>query len=501
VAPFPHPCEPRRSAASPDAPAADTGPGRPRGAADTDRAGPAQPPTARCPRRARPGRRPVRAALLALLCGLADGAGAEADSRGGVAVQAGTAPGGTLLTVAVLPDEQTPLLRLPPTLSAAAGGRRGQRLFAADWLRDPPRPAVLGPDFDRAGCLACHREGLARAAAAAPAPEPIVRLLRVADRARFGGQLSSAALPGRPPQGRLVLRWEEHDGQFADGTPYRLRRPLISVRLGDGDDDGALGPVGLRMPPALFGWGLLEAIDETVLNTLADPDDRDGNGISGRVNRVPDLTTGRPRAGRFGWKAEQPSLLQQTAAALHNDMGITTSLFPDPACGAARAACLPELGDADLALLVEHQRWLGVPERRRPEAPQVLRGQTLFDEIGCGACHLRVVMTGRDAAPGLADQIIWPYSDLLLHDLGADLADPASGPEDTMAREWRTAPLWGIGLLQERLPARGLLHDGRARNLLEAILWHGGEAAPARDRVKALDRTRRAALLAFLESL
>ena len=336
---------------------------------------------------ARPGGLPARPALLALLCVLAN-TRAEAGTPP-EAAQAGTAPGGTRLTFLAPRDDPTPLLRLPAAPIAISAGGLGQRLFAADWLRDPPRPAVLGPDFDAAGCLACHVEGLPGAAAAASAPQPILRLLRGEDRARFGGQLSTAALPGRSPQGRLVLRWVETGGQLGDGTPYRLRRPLVRVRLGPGDDaaptndaagsdQAGLGPVGLRMPPALFGWGLLEAIDETFLDDLADPDDRDGNGISGRVNLVPDRAQDHPRVGRFGWKAEQPSLLQQTAAALHNDMGITTSLFPDPACtgayigaGAAAggAACPPELGDGDLALLVEHQRWLGVPERRRRDSP------------------------------------------------------------------------------------------------------------------------------------
>jgi CxxC motif-containing protein (DUF1111 family) len=426
--------------------------------------------------------------------------------------QAGTAPGGELLTLVMRPDDPAPLLRLPAT---SIGGETalGQVLFNADWARDPPRPGVLGPHFDHAGCVACHIEGLPLQNAGVEPPQPIARLLRDEDRARLGEQVNTDAVAGVVPRGEVLIRWVETAGQFTDGTPYRLRRPLATVQLldpiaagehqaADGGGRRDVGPVSLRMPPALFGWGLLEAIDAEFIEDLADPDDADGNGISGRVARVLDRVDGQVRIGRFGWKAEQPSLRQQTAAALANDMGITTGLFPDPACvEAGHGTCAPEVSNHDLTLLVEYQRWLGVPERRLRDVPEVLRGQVLFEDLGCSACHLPVAMTGRDAPVGLADQVIWAYSDLLLHDMGPDLADPALGPDDAAAREWRTAPLWGIGVLEARLPDRGWLHDGRARDLMEAVLWHGGEAAPARERVRALDRAGRAALLAFLRSL
>jgi CxxC motif-containing protein (DUF1111 family) len=426
--------------------------------------------------------------------------------------QAGTAPGGVVLTLVMRPDDPAPLLRLPATRTGGEAAS-GEALFTADWARDPPRPGVLGPHFDRAGCVACHIEGLPLQDAVVEPPQPIARLLREEDRTRLGAQVNTDAVAGVVPQGEVRIRWVETTGQFTDGTPYRLRRPLATVQLldpvaagehqaADGGGRRDVGPVGLRMPPALFGWGLLEAIDADFIEDLADPDDVDGNGISGRVARVLDRVDGQLRIGRFGWKAEQPSLRQQTAAALANDMGMTTSLFSDPACAeTGHDTCAPEVSDRDLTLLVEHQRWLGVPERRLRDAPEVLRGQVLFEDLGCSACHLPVAVTGRDAPAGLADQVIWAYSDLLLHDMGPDLADPALGPDDAAAREWRTAPLWGIGMLEARLPGRGWLHDGRARDLMEAVLWHGGEAAPARERVRALDRAGRAALLAFLRSL
>jgi CxxC motif-containing protein (DUF1111 family) len=415
----------------------------------------------------------------------------------------GVAAGGTQLTYRAEAAEPLPLLRSPVRPPRLAGALDlGGRLLAADWQVDPPTPGGLGPHLDQASCLACHLEGLSRADAERRRPPPVARLMHPHDVARYGGQVNIRAVPGSAPQGRVVVRWETSPLRLADGTEVRLRRPHVAVVRADGGDRPQLaGPVALRMPPALFGWGLLEAVPDAFLYNVADPDDTNRDGISGRVSVVEDRQLNRLAVGRFGWKAEQPTLRQQTAAALCNDMGITSSLFPARDCVGNQGATGPELSDARLDLLVQSQRYLGVPDRRRRGAPDTDHGRSVFERLGCHACHLQVMTTGPATADALADQVIWPYSDLLLHDMGEGLADPSLGPDDRMAREWRTAPLWGIGLMAERFPERGFLHDGRARTILEAILWHGGEAGPAREQALRLDRHERAALLAFLRSL
>lgn len=414
----------------------------------------------------------------------------------------GTAAGGSELTDRMATRSPQPLLRVAPAHSARDQRlARGEALLAVDWQARPPVPGALGPHFDRPACVGCHVEGVGYPEGLDAESPPIARLLDPVDIAAMGGQVSTAAIPGLLPQGRLVIEWEWQTGQFDDGTAYRLRRPRPRIVSASGDGLALSGPIGLRVAPALFGWGLLERVPEAFLRNLADPTDRNGDGISGRLSRVIDRAAGKPAVGRFGWKAEQPTLRQQTAAALFHDMGITTRLFPGPGCAPARRACEPELDDHRLDLLVRAQRYLAVPDRRRREAPETLRGRQVFERLGCPACHLPVMVTRDDGETAFADQVFWPYSDLLLHDLGAGLSDPPLGPDDPRAREWRTAPLWGIGLMTERYPKRGLLHDGRARDPMEAILWHGGEAAAARARTLALDAAARADLMAFITSL
>ena len=257
----------------------------------------------------------------------------------------------------------------------------------------------------------------------------------------------------------------------------------------------------------MIGLGLLEALPEARLEALADPDDEDGDGISGRINRVYDHERGETAVGRFGWKAEQPTVLQQTAGALLGDMGISSRLFREQNCTAAQTACLaakdggePEIEDAILDKLVLYARTLAVPARRGADGEEVLRGKLLFGEAGCDSCHTPRHETGEGALPELSDQTIWPYTDLLLHDMGDALSDerPSFAAE---GREWRTPPLWGLGLVRAVNGHQFLLHDGRARGFAEAILWHGGEGEAAAEAFGAMPAEDRAALLAFLESL
>jgi len=241
---------------------------------------------------------------------------------------------------------------------------------------------------------------------------------------------------------------------------------------------------------------------------LADPDDRDGDGVSGRANQVWDAAAGRLALGRFGWKANEPTVAQQAAGAFLGDIGITTPLFPDENCTAAVPDCrtaanggAPAIEADDFAKVVLYASSLAVPGRRDWDDPTVLQGKALFTALGCAACHMPTLTTGDyPTIPALTGQTIHPYTDLLLHDLGAELAD---GRPDFLAggSEWRTPPLWGLGLIQTVNGHTNLLHDGRARNALEAILWHGGEAQAARDNFARLDAAQREALLRFLDSL
>ncbi len=333
-------------------------------------------------------------------------------------------------------------------------------------------------------------------------PVRIVRLFDKAAIARYGRQFNTKAVAENRPDGNLVISYRYRDGQFNDGTSYRLRyfQPCLYTEQSTPTIEPAkLGPIALRVAPALYGWGLLSAVAEQDLHRVADLDDRNGDGISGRISWVWDITQQRYSPGRLDWKAEQPTLRQQIAAALRHDMGITTALFPDEHCQSSPGDCPPELNDSRLMQLETYLRYLSVPNRRHRDNPKVRHGEQLFSQLGCASCHVPVLITQAHADPALSQQTIWPYTDLLLHDMGLGLADPTA-KTDQVAREWRTSPLWGLGLM-EQLSEHRFLHDGRARNLMEAILWHGGEAEAAKSRTLALSRAERVALLAFLRSL
>jgi CxxC motif-containing protein (DUF1111 family) len=265
----------------------------------------------------------------------------------------------------------------------------------------------------------------------------------------------------------------------------------------------------------MIGLGLVELVPEAQILEYADPDDKDGDGISGKAQRVWSLEEDRVMLGRFGYKGGAPSLSQQAAMAFNGDIGISSPLIPHDAgdCTSKEPVCLgapqgsdpatgePEVGEKLFKLVSFYTRNLAVPARRTPGDPQILKGKSLFYGAGCASCHRPKFMTGlSEEQPHLAHQLIWPYADFLLHDMGEGLADNA--PEGLAdGREWRTAPLWGIGLTQIVNGKANFLHDGRARTLTEAVLWHGGEAQKARDAFAGFTPEDRAALLAFLNSL
>ena len=408
----------------------------------------------------------------------------------------------------------------------------GNSFFRSPWVIAPSTTTArdgLGPLFNTNACQNCHvRDGRghppgpdARNAVSMlvrlsipdrPEYMKIIERLGVVPEPVYGIQLQDMAIPGIAPEGKVRIDYSTETVTFKDGTRVELRRPHLQVtRLGY----GPMHPdtrFSARVAPPMIGLGLLEAIPEAAILANADPDDRNGDGIRGRSNRVWDDVQGTTVLGRFGWKAGQPNINQQNVHAFSGDMGLTTTLRPVDDCMPAQLDCLAapngdgadgekEVSDNILRLVSFYTRNLGVPARRQVDAPQVLAGKNLFFEAGCQACHAPQFTTAADARePELANQVIRPYSDLLLHDMGPGLADDrsefAAGGQD-----WRTPPLWGIGLTAKVSGHTQFLHDGRARNLLEAVLWHGGEAEAARQQVLTFDAEQRAALLAFLNSL
>lgn len=397
----------------------------------------------------------------------------------------------------------------------------GNSFFNQNWVAAPASTAArdgLGPLFNARSCSACHfKDG--RGAPPAPGQAFSTMLLRISLPASgphgrpqpdpvYGTQIQNQALPGIPPEAQVHVDYEMIAGSFDDGESYTLRRPLYRL---ENPGYGPISPelrMSPRVAPAVFGLGLLEAVPEQTLAALEDPDDRDGDGISGRMNRVWDEKSGRLLIGRFGWKAEQPSVPRQVAAAFHGDLGLTTSEIPrenhgtsQKAAAAATSGGSPEVSDAIFDSVVYYCRTLAVPAARDAADPVVRRGRELFGQLRCDACHTPELKTGGwPEFPELSHQTIRPYTDLLLHDLGEGLDDgrPVFGAS---GREWRTPPLWGIGLVPKVNGHSFLLHDGRARDLTEAILWHGGEARGSQEKFRALPKADRQALLRFLESL
>jgi len=407
-------------------------------------------------------------------------------------------------------------------------------IFNRNWTTAPSSTTGtdgLGPTFNAKSCSACHfKDG--RGAPPASNDEPFVGLLlrlSIPGENPHGGPNPDPQYGDQLEQNALAVAVPSADGTGdvrvpAEGTPYvdYTDRPIT---LSDGSlrtlrapsyriEALAFGPlaegimISPRVAPAVFGLGLLESVPEASIAALADPDDSDGDGISGRPNRVWDPVAGTLALGRMGWKANQAGLLQQNAGAFLGDIGITSPLFPEQNCPLPQADCAravgggsPEIDDDKLALVTTYTRLLAVPARRDVDDPEVRRGQRTFRSLGCDGCHVETLRTdGTASLPELANQTFHPYTDLLLHDMGEGLAD---GRPDFAASgsEWRTPPLWGLGLLATVNRHTTLLHDGRARDPEEAILWHGGEAEPARDAYAALDAGARTALLRFLDSL
>lgn len=402
---------------------------------------------------------------------------------------------------------------------------QGRRLFQQVWLISPSSSEEsaaidgLGAVYNRLSCSACHPKNGRGQPPETPDSEMRSMLVRLSIPGQnphggpnphpvYGDQLNEHGIPKVPGEGRARIQYQEVTEILADGEVVKLRQPTIEfveLNFGEIDKNTLTSP---RVAPPIFGLGLLEAIDQATLLSLADPEDKNHDGISGRVNRVWDVQTQATVLGRFGWKANQPNVAQQIAGAFIGDLGITSHLFPTENCTEAQSACRhavsggqPELSAQQLENITFYHFALAVPSRRNADDPQVKVGEQLFSQLKCDACHTPTLTTGEfPQLPALAHQPIHPYTDLLLHDMGTQLADGRPDYEAT-GQEWRTPPLWGMGLIEKINGHSTLLHDGRARNVLEAILWHDGEAKTSKEAVKKLSKTDRAALLQFLNSL
>jgi len=392
---------------------------------------------------------------------------------------------------------------------------QGDATFEATFVTAPATiNAGLGPVYNNTSCVACHA-GDGRGRPPEPGDAASSMLFRVSIPGRgahgepmpapgFGGQLQDRGSFGIAPEASVSISYYDSTGYFTDGAPFTLRVPRYTIRSSYQPLPGNV-MMSPRVAPPVFGLGLLEAVDESTVLAFADESDRDGDEISGRPNYVWDVQAGRSALGRFGWKANAPNLLQQAAAAYNDDMGVTTSLFPVESChGQPQSDGRdddPELSDGELRATAYYTQTLAVPARRNSRDPEVRRGEMLFRQANCTGCHRPAMITGRhDEVPEVSFQNIAPYTDLLLHDMGQGLAD---GRPDYLATgsEWRTAPLWGIGLTQLVNGHTYFLHDGRARSILEAIMWHGGEAERSREYFRALSAADRTALLKFVEAL
>ena len=407
-----------------------------------------------------------------------------------------------------------------PNLSTAALQKHleGDVEFEAVFVTAPAvvNPG-LGPIYNNVSCINCHaRDGRGRPPRS---DEGLVSLLFRLSLPKaegsvdgkppipvpgFGTQLNNRSIVETNPEGKVKIDYTEQTLTTADGTRVRLRHPsyTFTETYQPIPENVEVSP---RVAPAVFGLGLLEAIPEKVVLAYADEADIDRDGISGKPNFVWDVVAQRYAIGRFGWKANQPTLRQQVAAAYNDDMGITTSLFlTENSAGQPQLTehgTTPEVSDEILDVVTFYVQTLAVPARRDVDNPQVKQGEQLFAQAQCASCHIPTLRTGvLTGVPSVSNQTIHPYTDMLLHDMGPGLAD--NRPDfHASGSEWRTPPLWGIGLIRRVNGHTNFLHDGRARNLMEAILWHGGEAEASRQAVEQMSKTERNALIAFLESL
>ena len=382
--------------------------------------------------------------------------------------------------------------------AASRAQSTGAQLFVRQWQVKPDGTG-LGPLYNAASCAECHPGGARAHPSGAglflrtgilPDDEKLLKALHAHrintfDEPLYGSQLQTRAIPGHTREARIAITYRDVQRKLSDGTVIHLRAPAYTIT---GLLHGAMTPGRMtspRLAGPLFGLGLIARIPAGTITKAADPDDRDGDGISGRANQVWSIQNNKVMPGRFGWKAGQPTIRQQIAVALVHDMGLSSPLFTTPGRP-------PEVTASELAALTRYTASLAARKPATTASPAALKnGAAMFASARCSACH-RPRFTLKDGTA------IAPYSDLLLHDMGRGLADIfIEGVANFW--EWRTQPLWGIGARAATL--KTYLHDGRARTILEAILWHGGEALQARLAVMDMTRAQRRDLIAFIKSL
>lgn len=415
----------------------------------------------------------------------------------------------------------------------------GNSMFKREWL--PPSKLHfakdgLGPLFNADSCQACHindgrghlpssnwpnDDAISLVIALSIPPQDDMqkkqietfKLKSIPDPI-YGTQLSDFAIDGVPPEGKIDIEYDYYSVAFDNGKVVNLSKPKFSI---SNLKYGELHPniqISARVAQPIIGLGLIEGISIDDIMANADPDDNNKDGISGKASIVFDELSEKNVLGRFGWKSSQPSILQQTTDAAYHDMGLSNTFSSKlNNCSEAQTSCQSmatgnsieydgvEVSNEQIDLMVFYQKHLSPPGRRNVNDPEVLKGKKIFFESGCNSCHVQKYTTSIDEKnPSLSEQLIWPYSDFLLHDMGKDLADNLSEFNATGA-EWRTPPLWGIGLTKLVSGQTHFLHDGRARNILEAILWHGGEAEESKKKILKLSLVELEYLLKFIKSL
>jgi len=400
----------------------------------------------------------------------------------------------------------------------------GNGFFKNPWVPAPATTTArdgLGPLFNTNGCEKCHirdgrgerltTEGIQKVSTLirlilppdtpalteqqtiyGPLPDPI-----------YGHQFQPLSTPNISAEGNVQVIWHSKIETLHDGTNVTLKWPEITLSNLQYGKLNANTQLSARIAPAMIGLGLLEQIkQQDILKNQSSQAKRDDN-IKGEVNWVWDNRLKQTVIGRFGWKAAQPNIFQQNAAAFHGDLGLTTSVFSHPTCTKAQTHCLTapnggktEVSDKILNFIQHYTRHINVPKRNTLEK----KGEVIFKEAKCNVCHRPNYITQiNDSLPALSNQVIYPYTDMLLHDMGPNLA---SNQEFLATRQqWRTPPLWGLGKHEIVTGQLSLLHDGRASSMLEAILWHGGEAQESVNIVKSLPTQQRQLLISFLESL
>ncbi len=399
----------------------------------------------------------------------------------------------------------------------------GNAMFDQSWVSSPATTTSrdgLGPLFNARACSACHlRDGrgmpllengmgsqgflLRFSTGNDPVTGPIPSL-------NYGDQLQDDANLGIREEGSINVNFDIIEGNYPDGTAYQLRKPNYTVA-----NQNYGSTAGLKQSPRIgqqvIGLGFIDALSELSILKNEDINDANADGISGKANRVWNVKANKTSIGRFGWKANQPNLEQQIAAAFNGDMGLTTSIFPNENCpDGIDCSTLSngnnpgenvEVNDRQFERMMIYQAAISVPKRRNVKDLNVLKGKKIFNQLACVACHIDKFTTSNyNLLPQLENIVIRPYSDFLLHDMGSGLADDRA---DFLANgsEWRTQPLWGLGLIESVNKHTFLLHDGRARNIEEAILWHDGEAKTSKSAFMNLPVTDRQFLIDFLNTL